>query len=112
MIQAGPARPGICSPGDAAGIIEEAAAKLSATNPDLARAFLTNYSVSTGEAVFRRWKELAESILTRHVDGYVQQPGGRSKSPGYPTEWLERVVRERPDQFQLPVDRKSSDTDH
>jgi dipeptidase len=92
--------------------IEETAAKLATTDPTLARAFLTNYSVSTGEAVFRRWKELAESILTRHVDGYVQQPGGRSRAPGYPAEWLERVVRERPEQFKLPVDRKSSETDH
>jgi dipeptidase len=93
-------------------VIEEAAAKLSATDPTLARAFLTNYSVSTGEGVFRRWKELAESILTRHVDGYLQQANGRSQAPGYPAEWLQRVVRERPDQFKLPVDRKSSETDH
>jgi dipeptidase len=93
-------------------VIEEAAAKLWATDPALARSFLTNYSVSTGEAVFRRWRELAESILTRHVDGYVQQPGGRSKAPGYPAEWLRRVVEERPDQFKLPVDRKSKETDH
>jgi dipeptidase len=93
-------------------VIEETAVKLAATDPALARGFLTNYSVSTGEAVFRRWKELAESILTRHVDGYVQQPNGRSKSVGYSPEWLERVVRERPDQFKLPVDKKSSETDH
>ena len=92
--------------------IEEAAAKLAATDPTLARSFLTNYSISTGEAVFRRWKELAESILTRHVDGYVQQPGGRSRAPGYPAEWLERVVKDRPDQFKLPADKKSTDTDH
>jgi dipeptidase len=92
-------------------VIEEAAAKLSTTDPALARAFLTNYSVSTGEAVFRRWKELAEAILTKHVDGYVQQPGGRSSSPGYPAEWLKRVVQERPDQFKLP-DKKVGETDH
>jgi dipeptidase len=93
-------------------VIEEAAARLSATDPALARAFLTNYSVSTGEAVFRRWRELAESILTKHVDGYVQQPNGRSKAPGYPAEWLKKVVEERPDQFKLPIDRKSAETDH
>ena len=93
-------------------VIEEAAAKLAATDPALARAFLTNYSVSTGEAVFRRWRELAESILTRHVDGYLQQPNGRSRAPGYPGEWLKRVVQERPDQFKLPADRKSTETDH
>ena len=83
-----------------------------ATDPALARSFLTNYSVSTGEAVFRHWRGLAESILTRHVDGYLQQPNGRSQSPGYPAEWLQRVVRERPDQFKLPVDKKPGETDH
>ena len=41
-------------------VIEEAAAKLAATDPALMNAFLTNYSVSTGDAVFRRWQELAE----------------------------------------------------
>jgi dipeptidase len=92
-------------------VIEEAAARLSTTDPALARAFLTNYSVSTGEAVFRRWRELAESILTRHVDGYVQNPGGRSSAPGYPAEWLKRVVQERPEQFRLP-DKKAGETDH
>ena len=44
-------------------------------------AFLTNYSVSTGDAVFRRWQELAEAILTKHVDGYMKDskrpPQGR-----------------------------------
>jgi dipeptidase len=92
-------------------VIEEAASKLATSDPILARTFLTSYSVSTGEATFREWKQLAESILTRHVDGYVQQPSGRSQAPGYPAEWLRRVVQERPDQFKLPAS-KLGETDH
>ena len=91
-------------------VIEEAAAKLAATDPALMRAFLTNYSVSTGEAVFRRWQGLAESILTKHVDGYVKDAKGRARGAGYSPEWLKRVVADRPDQFKLQM--KSTETDH
>ena len=71
-------------------VIEETAAKLASSDPALMNAFLTNYSVSTGDAVFRRWQELAESILTKHVDGYVKDPSGRPRAPGYSKEWLQR----------------------
>jgi dipeptidase len=93
-------------------VIEEAAAKLAASDESLMRSFLTNYSVSTGDAVFRRWQGLAESILARHVDGYVKDTNGRSRGVGYSREWLRRVVAERPDQFKLPVDKTPTDTDH
>ena len=93
-------------------VIEETAVKLAATDESLARAFLTNYSVSTGEAVFRRWQGLAESILTKHVDGYVKGPNGRPGAPGYSKEWLRKVVADRPDQFKVDTGRKPSETDH
>jgi dipeptidase len=83
-------------------VVEETAAKLAAADPALAHTFLTNYSVSTGQAVFRRWQELAENILTKHVDGYLKDAGGRARSPGYSKEWLEEVIKRRPDQFKLP----------
>ncbi len=92
-------------------IIEEAAAKLAATDPTLMKSFLTNYSVSTGEGVFRRWQGLAETILTRHVDGYVKDARGRSRGVGYSSEWLRKVVEERPDQFRLKPG-KAGETDH
>jgi dipeptidase len=93
-------------------VIEETAAKLAASDEGLARTFLSNYSVSTGEAVFRRWQELAESILTKHVDGFVKDPNGRSRPAGYSEDWLRRVVGDRPDQFKLPADQKRAETDH
>ena len=92
-------------------IIEEAAAKLGSTDPALMREFLTNYSVSTGEAVFRNWQDLAGSILVKHVDGYVKTgQGGRARGVGYDPEWLKRVVADRPEQFK--VEMKSHETDH
>jgi dipeptidase len=91
-------------------VIEEAAAKLGATDLPLMREFLTNYSVSTGEAVFRNWQSVAEAILVKHVDGYVKGPQGRAKGVGYSAEWLKRVVADRP--LQLKVQMKTSETDH
>jgi dipeptidase len=93
-------------------VIEEAAAKLATSDDALMRSFLTNYSVSTGESVFRRWQELAETILTKHVDGYVKDARGRARAEGYSAEWLRRVVQERPDQLKLPEHRKPGETDH
>jgi dipeptidase len=93
-------------------VIEEAAAKLVASGDEsLARAFLTNYSVSTGEAVCGRWKGLIGEIVTRHIDGYMKDDKGRSRSPGYSEDWLRQVVKERPDQFRLP-DTRTGETDH
>jgi dipeptidase len=91
-------------------VIEDAAVKLGSTDLSLMREFLTNYSVSTGEAVFRNWQGVAESILTKHVDGYVKNPQGRARGVGYSAEWLKRVVADRPQQFK--VEMKSSETDH
>ncbi len=91
-------------------VIEEAAAKLGGKDEGLMREFLTNYSVSTGESVFRNWQGVAESILVKHVDGYVKNDQGRGRGVGYSPEWLRRVIAERPEQFRLPM--KEGETDH
>jgi len=93
-------------------VIEETAAKLATTDPALMNSFLTSYSVSTGDAVFRCWQELASAILTRHVDGYIKDPKGSPKAPGYSKDWLREVVKRRPDQFKLPKNGQPAETDH
>lgn len=93
-------------------VIEETTAKLTATDPALMKSFLTSYSVSTGDAVFRRWQELASAILTKHVDDYMKDPKGSAKAPGYSQDWLREVVKRRPDQFKLPKNGQPAETDH
>jgi dipeptidase len=93
-------------------VIEETAAKLAATDPALMNSFLTNYSVSTGDAVFRRWQDLAAAILSKHVDGYMKDPKGSPKAPGYAKDWLREVVKRRPEQFKLPESLEPAATDH
>jgi hypothetical protein len=92
--------------------IEETAVKLAATDPAHMSAFLTNYSVSTGDGVSHRWQQLAAEILTKHVDGYVKDPKGRPEVSGYSKEWHREVVKCRPEQFKLPETRQPVETDH
>ncbi|MDG3004920.1 dipeptidase [Paludisphaera mucosa] len=91
-------------------VIEETAAKLAAADPALAQTFLTNYSVSTADAVFRRWQALAQTVLTTHVDGYQKDVRGEPKAPGYSPEWLRQVVAGRGAQLKLPA--RAAETDH
>jgi len=57
--------------------------------------------VGQADEVVRRWKELGEHLLTKYNDGYVAGDGEDSAERGYPQEWLNLVVSERPEQFRL-----------
>jgi dipeptidase len=63
--------------------------------------FLTDYSVTKGEIVVKRWKELAEYLMTKYNDGYVRNKEGKSEEKGYHEEWTKRVLKENPAQFKL-----------
>ncbi|KAJ3046590.1 hypothetical protein HK102_013128 [Quaeritorhiza haematococci] len=91
-------------------VIEETAAKLAEADPALARTFLTNYSVSTADAVFRRWQALAQSVLTDHGDAYQNDARGVPKAPGYSPEWRRQVGAGRGGQLKLPA--RAAGTDH
>jgi dipeptidase len=84
--------------------VEKAATDLEKTNPKLAQEYLTDYSVMQAELVAKRWKALAEHIFTKFNDGYIRGEDGSYPSEGdpYPEEWLQRVIKERPEQFKLP----------
>jgi dipeptidase len=83
-------------------VVERTAAELAETDPDLARRFLTDYSVRQGERVVERWRDLADALITKYNDGYVKDERGRPQETGYPEAWLREVLRLRPEQFRLP----------
>lgn len=83
--------------------IEMAAENLYEKNPELVKQFLTTYSVSQGEMVMRKWKQLGEDLLTKYNDGYVKDEKGSPRSVGYPEDWLRDVLKNRGDHFRLPV---------
>lgn len=83
--------------------IEKIALELYKTDPKLMVQYLTNYSVSQGEQVVKRWIELGEYLLTKYNDGYVKDDRGRPRGLGYPSEWLKEVLKSKPKQFKLPT---------
>ena len=82
--------------------IEKIALELYKTDPKLMVQYLTNYSVSQGEQVVKRWIELGEYLLTKYNDGYVKDDRGQPRGIGYPSEWLKEVLKSKPEQFKLP----------
>ncbi|HVP11144.1 MAG TPA: C69 family dipeptidase [Phycisphaerae bacterium] len=81
--------------------VEKTAIELGKTDPKLMTRFLTDYSVSHGDLVVKRWRALGEHLITKYNDGYVQDEKGQPQEKGYPDEWLRRVIKDRPEQFRL-----------
>ncbi|MFO1078814.1 MAG: C69 family dipeptidase [Planctomycetota bacterium] len=81
--------------------IDRAALELVQKDPELARRFLTDWSLGTAETLFADWQRLASAIVTKQVDGYVRE-GRRSSSPGYDEAWLRRVVADQGKELALP----------
>ena len=70
--------------------IDQAAKDLYEKDPELAREFLTNYTKSNLTEVEERWWTLAEELVYKYHDGYINTKDD-VKAVGYPTEWLEKV---------------------
>jgi dipeptidase len=83
--------------------VDQAAAALASDPAALSR-YLTEVAVGTGDQLFADWSSLAHAILTKHVDGYVRQDGGRARGVGYSEEWRRRVVAERGPALAVPPD--------
>ena len=81
--------------------IEEAALKLYRTAPELAKDYLTQYSVTHAEKIVKRWKKLGEFLIYKYLDGNVKDEKGKVTHPGYPESWYKRIVKERGEHFKL-----------
>ena len=82
-------------------LIERRAAKLARKDEAAAKAFLTHTCVSSGEALARRWRQPAGQLFTRHIDGYVKEPDGAVKAPGYSKEWLRYAAERQGKQYTV-----------
>jgi dipeptidase len=92
--------------------VEKTAVELSKSSPNLMRRYLTDYCVMHGEQTVGRWQALVEHLITKYNDGYVRDPQGNYPDVGYPEAWLRRVLRERPEQFRLPVEKPKEKASH
>jgi len=67
--------------------VEMAALELYKKDPALAVKYLTNYSNDCANRAVNAWWELADDLVAKYDDGYVDA----SDQVGYPTWWLEEV---------------------
>lgn len=81
--------------------IEAAALALYKQAPELARSFLTDYSVKLGDATVKRWKKLGEHLLFKYLDGNVKNELGEVTHPPYPESWYRKIVEETGDHFKI-----------
>jgi dipeptidase len=85
--------------------VEAAALKLHEGSPQLARDYLTEYSVTQGQAVVDRWKALGGHLFVKYLDGNVKDTDGTPLHPRYPDAWYQRIVEERGDEILIgPVE--------
>ncbi len=94
--------------------IDAAATVLNETNPDLAREFITNYSVNMGDYTVQRYKELGQYLLVKYIDGNIKKEENgqflRSKDgyplspnqPGYSEQWKDIVVKDAGKNLKAP----------
>ena len=73
--------------------------ELLKTDREAAIEFLTRYCEDNANMVRDAWWELLDFLLWKFNAGFVND-GNRISSPGYPEEWLRRVVElDEPDHY-------------
>ncbi len=95
--------------------IESAAVKLLETNPEQARALLTNYTDMTARSTVDAWKRLGEYLVVKYSDGVIRRTGkdGRFERnaigqpagiirPGYPVDFLREYVKQTGERYKMP----------
>lgn len=70
--------------------VEARAKTLYEDNPSACREYLTRYSNETAQRVVNDWWALANYLIAKYNDGYINVPGRRSTA-SYPKEWLDAV---------------------
>jgi dipeptidase len=84
--------------------IEKAAMELYDVNKDLLHEYLTTFSVNNVEHVVSRWRELAGYLLVKYNDRYIREEmriDSWPKSLGYPADFKQRAVEERPGYYDV-----------
>ena len=94
--------------------MDAAAAALNEANPEMAREFITNYSVNTGDYTVQRYKQLGQFLLVKYIDGnikkeengkFLRSPENYPLSPdqpGYSEQWKEAVVKDAGKKLKMP----------
>jgi len=93
--------------------IDETAFALYHKKPESAIAYLTNYSVTSGNQTVSRWKDLGHYLLVKYIDGnikkekdgkFVRNPYGipvGPLQPGYPEWYLKKITEDTGDKLKV-----------
>ncbi len=91
--------------------VDKAALELYQQDPELAKDFLTNFSVSMGNYTVERWEELFRFLLVKYLDGNIKKEENGVfltnewgkypivEHPEYPEWWLRTIVELTGDRF-------------
>lgn len=94
--------------------IDKAALELYNNNPELAKDFVTNFSVSMSNYTVQRWEELFRFLMVKYLDGnrkkeengvFLTNKWGKYpivEHPQYPDWWLRMLVELTGDRFLVP----------
>lgn len=84
---------------------DEAALKLYKTDPELARQYLTEYSVNQGNNTVAEWRKLYQYLFTKYMDGNIKykvegKQNPKLEQPGYSEEWYRKIIEDTGDKFK------------
>jgi len=91
--------------------IDKAALELYQNDPELAKDFLTNFSVSMGNYTVERWEQLFRFLLVKYLDGNIKKEENGVfqtnkwgkypivQHPQYPEWWLRKIVELSGDKY-------------
>jgi dipeptidase len=94
--------------------IDKTASELYKTDPQLAREFVTEFSVNWGDYTVKRWEDLFRFLMVKFIDGnrkkeengvFLTNKYGRYpivEHPEYPEWWLRLIVETTGDKFLVP----------
>ncbi|WP_439185164.1 dipeptidase [Carboxylicivirga taeanensis] len=93
--------------------IDQSAKALYDQNPELARQFLTDFSINQAELVTERWRKLGEFLLVKYNDGNLHEEENgvfkrnehgnpaHAKFPGYSQEYYRTIVKDAGEHLKL-----------
>jgi len=99
------------------GIVDARAAELYRDNPGAGIAYVTDYSVYTGNLLVNKWTGFYHYLFMRYMDGNVKKADGfelldngnwkevpkMPVQPGYGQEWERRIVTDTGDRLKVPA---------
>jgi len=86
--------------------IDQKALSLYHSNPVKARQYLSNYCINNAEQVLKQWWNLADYLVQKYTDGYINNPK-IAQEVGYPKWWREKVgYFNGPTSYKKPSNKK------